>query len=69
MSRLVWTLFCLMCITWPFPGMAEVPQTLHYNGYLTNAAGEAVDCADAIQCEQQYDLTFRLSPRPANWTN
>ena len=39
---------------------AEVPQQLHYNGYLTNAAGEAVDCPDPIQCESPVDITFRM---------
>jgi hypothetical protein len=39
---------------------AEVPQQLHYNGYLTNAVGEAVDCPDPIQCGDNFDLTFRI---------
>jgi hypothetical protein len=39
---------------------SDVPQQLHYNGYLTNAVGEAVDCPDAIQCAESYDLRFRL---------
>ena len=43
---------------------AEVPQQLHYNGYLTNAVGDPVDCPDAIQCDAEYDLTFRLYGSP-----
>ena len=39
---------------------AEVPQQMHYNGYLTNAVGEALDCPDAMQCGENYDITFRL---------
>ena len=39
---------------------AEVPQKLHYNGYLTNAVGDPVDCPDAIQCGDSYDLTFSI---------
>ena len=39
---------------------ADVPQQLHYNGYLTNAAGESLDCPDVLQCEESYTLTFRL---------
>jgi len=39
---------------------AEVPKVLHYQGYLTDGAGEAVDCPDAVSCAQQYDITFRL---------
>ena len=39
---------------------AEVPQQLHYSGYLTNAAGEAVDCPDSLQCAEVFDLNFKL---------
>jgi hypothetical protein len=39
---------------------AEVPQQLHYNGYLTNAVGEAVDCPDTIQCALPLEMSFRL---------
>jgi hypothetical protein len=39
---------------------AEVPQQLHYSGYLTNGAGEAVDCPDSIQCADVFDLNFKL---------
>lgn len=42
------------------PAMGEVPHQLHYNGYLVNAVGEAIDCTDPIQCEESYDITFRL---------
>jgi hypothetical protein len=43
---------------------AEVPQQLHYNGYLTNAVGDPVDCPDAIQCDTDHDLTFRIYESP-----
>jgi microcystin-dependent protein len=39
---------------------ADVPGRLHYNGFLTNAVGEPVDCPDPVQCLTSYDLTFRL---------
>jgi hypothetical protein len=39
---------------------AQVPNQLHYQGYLVNAVGEPVDCPDAVQCTEQYDLRFRL---------
>jgi hypothetical protein len=39
---------------------AEVPQQLHYNGFLTNAVGEAVDCSDPLQCADSYDLSVRI---------
>lgn len=42
-------------------GRAEVPQILHYQGYLTNSVGEPVDCPDVITCpDATFDLTFRL---------
>ena len=51
---------------------AEVPQELHYQGYLTNAVGEGVDCPDPIQCTDSINLTFRLYDSPnveqALWT-
>jgi hypothetical protein len=49
-----------MCFGLVCSASAEVPQQLHYNGYLTNAVGEAVDCPDPIQCDVLFDLTFRL---------
>jgi hypothetical protein len=52
--------------------MAEVPQELHYQGYLTNAVGEGVDCPDPVQCTDSINLTFRLYDSPnteeALWT-
>jgi cysteine-rich repeat protein len=39
---------------------AEVPQELNYNGFLTNAIGEAVHCPDAIQCTDNYGFAFSL---------
>ena len=39
---------------------ADVPAKVHYNGYLTNAVGEAVDCPDSIQCLAPVDITYRL---------
>ena len=56
--RLVsWLVFWFVFVA---PAYAEVPQSLHYNGYLTNAVGEPLDCPDAMQCAENYDLTFRL---------
>jgi hypothetical protein len=39
---------------------ADVPQQLHYQGYLTNGAEEGINCPDPLQCETQYDLRFRI---------
>ena len=58
MMRSLITAFALLCfssLAW-----AEAPQQLHYQGYLTNAAGEVVDCPDPLQCEDQYDIRFRI---------
>lgn len=53
-------MFILACFGLALPASAEVPLELHYNGYLTNAVGEAVDCPDAIQCTTPFDMTFRI---------
>ena len=38
-----------------------VPETLHYQGYLTNAVGDPVHCPDLVACpDESFDLTFRL---------
>ena len=42
------------------PSFADVPNEVHYNGYLENAVGEAIHCPDAVQCNNTYDLTFRI---------
>ena len=40
---------------------ATVPERMHYQGYLTNAQGEAVHCPDALSCpDQSFDIAFRL---------
>jgi cysteine-rich repeat protein len=39
---------------------AEVPNVLNYNGFLTNAVGDAVHCPDIIQCNDSYGFTFNL---------
>ena len=41
--------------------LGAVPKILHYQGYLTDATGAAVDCPDGLACNGlQYDMTFRL---------
>jgi len=56
-------LFCLFAGTIA-SASAEVPQQLHYNGYLTNGAGEALDCPDPIQCGENFDISVRLYSSP-----
>jgi hypothetical protein len=58
---------CLMCLcvaTSLLTGTsatAAVPDTLHYQGYLTNAVGDPVHCPDLVACpDETFDLTFRL---------
>jgi hypothetical protein len=42
------------------PAIADVPQQMNYNGYLTNAIGEPIDCPDALQCDEIFDITLRI---------
>jgi hypothetical protein len=39
---------------------AQVPQRMHYQGYLTLANGDPVECADPATCSAPVDLTFRI---------
>jgi subtilisin-like proprotein convertase family protein len=40
---------------------ATVPEQVHYQGLLTNSAGEPIHCPDVLSCpEGMLDLTFRL---------
>ncbi len=55
-----WILALVLGVGLVASAAAEVPQQLHYNGYLTNAVGEAVDCPDPIQCDTPVDLNFRF---------
>jgi len=60
MVRRVFVGYLLCALLSSGVALAEVPQQLHYNGYLTNAVGEAVDCPDSIQCGDSFNFTFRL---------
>jgi hypothetical protein len=51
--------FLMLFFTWSV-ATAEVPHQLHYQGYLTNAVGDPVDCPDPIQCADSINLTFKL---------
>ena len=54
------TLFALLALT-TTTATAAVPDTLHYQGYLTNAVGDPVHCPDLVACpDEPFDLTFRL---------
>ena len=51
------------------PLWAEVPQEMHYQGYLTNAVGDPVDCPDPLQCDESINITFRLYEGPDSDTS
>jgi hypothetical protein len=44
--------------------MAQVPERLHYQGVLTLATGEPVECADPARCSQPIEMTFRIQGDP-----
>ena len=60
MKRFLGIVFWMVCFVLPIQAANAVPQILHYNAFLTNEVGEAVDCPDAVQCGEVFDLTFRL---------
>ena len=41
---------------------AQVPERLHYQGFLTNASGQPVECLNPLTCDQPLDMIFRLHP-------
>ena len=43
---------------------AQVPERMHYQGQLTLANGDLVECADPATCSQPIDLTFRIYSDP-----
>jgi len=60
-SRYLSVLFTLLVLGLSSVAVADVPQILHYQGFLTDASGNAVDCPDSIACPgMQYSMTFRL---------
>ena len=63
--RALTTLFSTLSILVASTATAEVPRVLHYQGYLTDAAGEPVHCPDLVSCpDQVFDITFRLYQDP-----
>jgi len=60
MRRIFVRAVALVFIVVPNLLWADVPQVLHYQGYLTDGSGEAVDCPDTLQCPEAFDLTVRL---------
>jgi formylglycine-generating enzyme len=61
MNRLITFISALACLAQSATATAAVPDTLHYQGYLTNAVGDPVHCPDLAACpDEPFDLTFRL---------
>jgi hypothetical protein len=46
------------------PTQAQVPERMHYQGYLTLANGAPVECADPANCDVPVELTFRIYADP-----
>ena len=51
-------LFCFFALMTSLE--AQVPNLMHYQGYVTNEVGEAVDCPDPVQCAVEYTISFKL---------
>ena len=59
MVRFIGVLCAWLCL--PSLVLAELPSTLHYQGYLENAVGEPVNCGDLQACpEISFTVTLRL---------
>jgi len=43
---------------------AQVPERMHYQGFLTTASGIPIDCLDPATCSQPIELTFRIYSDP-----
>lgn len=60
MWRLAWIpsglIFLVLCLGTAF---AEVPQEIHYQGYLTDSAGTPIQCG-LQNCDMPISMTFRL---------
>ena len=52
-------LVCL-ALLWTSSALGQVPERLHYQGYLTTSDGTPVNCPNIIVCPQTFDMVFRL---------
>jgi hypothetical protein len=59
----------LVALLWSLPiAEAQVPERMHYQGILTLANGDPVECANPLTCDQPLDMTFRIHPDAFNDT-
>ena len=40
--------------------VAQVPERMHYQGYLTTTSGDPIECLDPATCSEPVDMTFRI---------
>jgi hypothetical protein len=51
----------LVTLLWSLPiAEAQVPERMHYQGFLTLVNGDPVECADPATCSEPVDMTFRI---------
>ena len=48
----------------PCLATAQVPERMHYQGFLTTASGIPIECIDPATCDSPVDLTFRIYADP-----
>ena len=55
---------CVLIMGHSTTAWAQIPERMHYQGYLTFANGLPVECLDPATCQQPVDLTVRLYSDP-----
>ena len=55
---------CFLLMALAHNASAQVPERMHYQGQLTLANGDLVECADPAPCSQPIALTFRIYSDP-----
>jgi len=77
MKRFTLSLSALALLLLPMTALAEVPKTIHYQGMLTTAGGDAIHCPDPNDLQKGcpsgvINMVFRLYTEPvggdAVWT-
>jgi hypothetical protein len=47
-----------------FEAQAQVPERMHYQGFITTTSGFPVDCLNPATCDVPMDMTFRIYADP-----
>jgi len=47
-----------------FQARAQVPERMHYQGFITTTTGLPVDCLNPATCDVPMDMTFRIYADP-----